>query len=102
MSGSYGAFTGPLGDRFKEGYRLSARIFEQSDVCERVIAKCEGWETMLLEDEEVEHPNYDGGQATKTHKRKFKSRKFKSRKFKSRKFKSHKFKSRKFKSRKFK
>jgi len=102
MSGSYGTFMGPLGDRFKEGYRLSARTFEQSDVCERVIAKCEGVETLLFEDEEVQHPTYDGGQATKTHKRKFKSRKFKSRKFKSRKFKSRKFKSRKFKSRKFK
>ena len=92
MSGSYNTFLGPLGERFKEGYRLSARIFEQPDVCERVIANCEDVERMLLDDdEEGEYPNYDGGQSKnsikkhkyKTHKRR-NPRKFKSRKFKKR------------------
>jgi hypothetical protein len=93
MSGPYSAFLGPLGERFKAGYRFSANMFApQSSVCETVINNCEEMERMLLDDdEEGEYPDYDGGQSKnsikkhkyKTHKRR-NPRKFKPRKFKTR------------------
>lgn len=48
LTGSYSTFLGPVGEKFKAGYRFSASVFD-NEICEDVITRSEDLEREMYE-----------------------------------------------------